>query len=108
MVSYYFLIYVHIILKTDVIFANFKSYLLFSDDLLKYQQIASAKKLSFVLIILIGISFSWMVFETSSAFTSARTSSLEINSKGKLVLSSYYDATARMLGWMVSPFNYSF
>ena len=43
-----------------------------------------------------------MVFETPSAFTYARTSLLEIKSKGKLVLSSYSDATARMLdGWFL-------
>ena len=39
-----------------------------------------------------------MAFETSSAFISARTSSLETNLKEKLALFSYSVAVARTLG----------
>ena len=52
--------YVCLSLKTGVIFANFRQLInsLFSNDLLKQKQIASAKKFSFVLIIISGMSLS--------------------------------------------------
>ena len=59
-----------------------------------------AKKISLALIVLPGMSLSWMVFETSSTFISARTSSLKTKLKEKLALflRSIYSGTP---GWFL-------
>ena len=83
-----------------MIFADFRQLgnLPFSKDLLKENQIASAKKFSFALIILTGMSLSWMAFETSSTFISVRTSSLETKLNVKFALFLYSDVSSRILG----------
>ena len=61
MVCSYFFDVRTLFLKTSVIFADFRQLgnLPFSKDLLKENQIASAKKFSFALIILTGMNDEW-------------------------------------------------
>ena len=58
-------------------------------------------KFSSILIILTGMSPSWMTFEIFSTLISVRTSSLETKLKERFPQFLYSDAISRILGWFL-------
>ena len=75
-------------LKSGLIFANFRQLenLPFSNDLLKWKQIASAKKSSFTLTILSRMSLFWMAFWDTQHFYFCKNVSLKTKLKEKFAL----------------------